>query len=178
MVATFLGIKNSLKAATQTQAPQFKKGGGLDLMDVLSGASSHERGGVDVVDSKSGKKLAELEGDEKLFVINKGSAQKYTDALEAINNDDRKQLARVLAPLGVRMNTDISSGIVRQASDAAASRDRAYSSIADLQQLGVLNQINDHLSVIAENTTASTEHGAGYKVEKFGTHKRTIKTAS
>lgn len=179
MVATFLGIKNSLKAATQTQAPSFAKGGQLDLLDSLKGASPHSRGGVNVIDSKSGRKLAELEGDEKLFIVNKGSSQKYSPLLDAINEDQlsgmsRAQLSRLLSPMGIKLDTDLSSQIVRQAEGAAASRERAYSSIADLQQLGLLTSMNDHLAVIAENST-STEHGTDYRVERFGSHKRTIR---
>ncbi len=88
MFAGFLAIKSRIKAA-QDAVPKFRHGNDLDI-DALRGASSHESGGVKMVDNNSGRVLAELEGDEKLFVVNKGASSKYHDALAAINKDDAR----------------------------------------------------------------------------------------
>ena len=87
MFAGFLAIKNKIKSA-QDQVPSFRKG---DVFDILKGKASHESGGVSLVDN-NGDRLAEFEGDEKLFVVNKGSSSKHEDLLRAINNDDFSKL--------------------------------------------------------------------------------------
>lgn len=87
MVAGFIKLQNQIK--TITEAPSFRKGG---TFDILSGGASHEEGGIGLYDDKSGKKLAEFEGDEKLFIVNKGSSKKHASLLEAINNDDFKAI--------------------------------------------------------------------------------------
>ena len=87
MFAGFLAIKSKMKAA-EDAVPKFRKG---DVFDILKGKAIHERGGVSIVDN-SGERLAELEGDEKLFIVNKGCSRKHEDLLRDINNDDFSRL--------------------------------------------------------------------------------------
>jgi len=87
MFAGFQAIKSKLKAS-QDAVPKFREGG---VFDVLKGKASHESRGVSLVDN-NGDQLAEFEGDEKLFIVNKGSSSKHEDLLRAINDDDFSKL--------------------------------------------------------------------------------------
>lgn len=100
LVSSFLALKNAFKPP-DADIPTFKKGGGYSLLDALSGAPSHERGGAGLYNEKTGEKLAEFEGDEKLFTINKGSASKWAGLLEAINQDRSPyELMKVIQAVG------------------------------------------------------------------------------
>lgn len=92
MVAGFLSIRNTIKAAAQ-DVPKFRGGGEFDLFDTLAGAPSHESKGVGLYNEVTGKKLAEFEGDEQLYVVNKGKSKKHRKLLEAINKDDFSELS-------------------------------------------------------------------------------------
>ncbi|NCT92947.1 MAG: hypothetical protein GXC72_00860 [Chitinophagaceae bacterium] len=86
MLSSFLAIKNAISAAT-SDTPKFRKGGGF-LID----GPSHENGGVGLY--SKGKKIAEYEGKEYLFAVNKGSSQKYLPLLEAINADNKAAILK------------------------------------------------------------------------------------
>ena len=87
MFAGFQAIKSKLKAS-QDAVPKFRTG---DVFDIRKRKASHESGGVSLVDN-NGDRLAEFEGDEKLFIVNKGSSSKHEDLLRAINDDDFSKL--------------------------------------------------------------------------------------
>lgn len=88
LFATFAKIKSTAKQAT---VPQFRKGGGF----ALSGAS-HEQGGIGLFDSVSGNKLAEFEGNEFLYVVNKESTKKHLPLLKAINGGNQAEIERIV----------------------------------------------------------------------------------
>lgn len=110
MLTGFVAAKvQALKAVGD--APVFAKGDRFDIYNALKGASSHGEGGVDVVDNKTGRKLAEFEGDEKLFIVNKGSSKKYEPVLDAINKDQLSNwtyddLVKFVRPSGMIMNKE------------------------------------------------------------------------
>jgi hypothetical protein len=81
MLSTFLSIKNAINAA-QSDVPKFKGGGGFFL-----DGPSHEDGGIGLYNENTGKKIAEYEGNEYLFAINKKASSKYRPLLEMINED-------------------------------------------------------------------------------------------
>lgn len=89
MIGAFVASKvQALKAVDQQQsAAGFREGG---TYDILKDQPSHEQKGVGLYNEKTGKKLAEFEGNEKLFIVNKGSAKKYERILNAINKDELK----------------------------------------------------------------------------------------
>lgn len=80
--AFFAGIKEKLAAASAS-TPQFAEGGLLD-------GPSHQRGGVALIDRRTGQHFATAEGGE--FVTNKRSTTKYRSLLEAINESDQSRL--------------------------------------------------------------------------------------
>ncbi len=106
LVAGFMQIKATMDAANR--APQFRKGGEASIQKLLRGQPSHEEGGVGLYSEKTGKKLAEFEGGEDLFVINKGATSKYAGLLDEINRDQisAATLMRYLKPTDVVLNTD------------------------------------------------------------------------
>ena len=90
-VALGIGLVASLFAALaafKSQAQSFAtfrtglKQGGL----MLDGAS-HERGGMGLYDSASGRKVAEYEGGEQLFALNKEQQSKYGWLMQAMIDD-------------------------------------------------------------------------------------------
>lgn len=94
MLSSFLAIKNAVAVAT-ADTPKFKKGGGFKI-----DGPDHESGGVGLF--SGGKKIAEYEGNEYLFAVNKGSTGKYLGLLEAINEDDPVAIVKEILG-GVRM---------------------------------------------------------------------------
>lgn len=84
MVAGFFALQSQLKSL-DNQAQMFRDGGALEL---LNGQPSHEQGGVGLYNEVSGRKIAEFEGNESLFVVNKGSTAKFRPLLSFINDND------------------------------------------------------------------------------------------
>lgn len=84
MVAGFFALQSQLKSL-DNQAQMFRDGGALEL---LNGQPSHEQGGVGLYNEVSGRKIAEFEGNESLFVVNKGSTAKFKPLLALINDND------------------------------------------------------------------------------------------
>ncbi|GEM67557.1 hypothetical protein SMI01S_11630 [Sphingobacterium mizutaii NBRC 14946 = DSM 11724] len=77
-----------------SDAPKFRHGGKF----VLDGPS-HEQGGLGVYNEKTGKRVAEVEGNEGFFAINRESTKKYMPFLEAINNDDLSKVGNLMDDL-------------------------------------------------------------------------------
>lgn len=87
MVAGFIASKAAaLKAVGDV--PKFRQGDRFDIYNALEGAPSHEGGGAGLYDERTGRKLAEFEGREKLFIVNRVASQKYEPLLDAINRDE------------------------------------------------------------------------------------------
>ncbi|GGH24642.1 hypothetical protein FAZ19_16280 [Sphingobacterium alkalisoli] len=64
MLATMMSIKNQIKAMKAESVPSYRKGG----VHLLNGPS-HEQGGLGVYNEKTGKRIAEVEGNEGFFAI-------------------------------------------------------------------------------------------------------------
>jgi hypothetical protein len=145
MFAGFLAIKNKIKAA-QDAVPKFRKGNELDI-DALRGASSHESGGVKMVDNNSGQVLAELEGDEKLFVVNKKSSQKYDGLLRAINRDDTPAIQSMLKEVGgVHLMEHAPKSYLRQSRVVEANRVDPVNAMSNLAQEKTLKAMASELA--------------------------------
>jgi hypothetical protein len=145
MFAGFLAIKNKIKAA-QDAVPKFRKGGNLDI-DALRGASSHESGGVKMIDNNSGEVLAELQGDEKLFVVNKKSSEKYDGLLRAINRDDTPAIQSMLKEVGgVHLMENVPRNYLRQSRIIEAGRVDPVNAMAKLAQEKTLKDMASELA--------------------------------
>lgn len=88
MYASFNAIKKAFTASS-ADVPKMRRGGGF-LLD----GPSHEDGGIGLY--SGGRKLAEYEGDEYLFAINRNSTRKYLPLLEAINGDRLPAMQAIL----------------------------------------------------------------------------------
>lgn len=89
MFGTFFAAK--AKAIQATSVPTFEKGGEGKLIK----GPSHAQGGIDVVENRSGRRIANIQGGENFYVTNKKSTDKYWPFLEAINANDENALARL-----------------------------------------------------------------------------------
>lgn len=94
LIAGFVNLQARIKSLSTAS---FEKGGVFNMLD---GQPSHAEGGVGVYNERTGKKLAEFEGNEKLFIVNKGSSGKYEGLLSAINSDDKASILAHLDKLG------------------------------------------------------------------------------
>lgn len=98
LVATFA----SIKADAASVSNRTYRGGGL-----LEGPS-HESGGLGIYDERTGERIAEAEGGEGFYFINKGTSAKRRRVLEALNDDDmglvaQRAIEELAASTGVRL---------------------------------------------------------------------------
>lgn len=98
LVATFA----SIKADAASVSNRTFRGGGL-----LEGPS-HESGGLGIYDERTGERIAEAEGGEGFYFINKGTSAKRLRVLEALNGDDmglvaQRAIEELAASTGVRL---------------------------------------------------------------------------
>ena len=161
MIGTFVTAKiNALKAVGQ--APSFRKGG-LKRLSIQGPA--HEDGGVGLYNEKTGKKLAEYEGGEDLYAVNKRSSKKHLQLLDAINNDDEERMRALIIPLKTdafeAMHTlrKVVKESPKPPMEEIASVNRTAKEVHEIiirngLQKSDLNRLNDlkHLEKIAENT--------------------------
>jgi len=120
MVAAFASAKAKAFSAT-SGGPSFRTGGGFDLEGKQLKGASHENKGIHLIDSGSGKKLAEYEGNEYLFAINKQMTAKYLPLLEAINagkiapiTAKTREIAESFRNEPIYLNRNISKKVVEQ----------------------------------------------------------------
>jgi hypothetical protein len=149
MFAGFLAIKSKIKAA-QESVPKFRTGGAFDA---LKNQPSHESGGVGLYNERTGMKVAEFEGDEKLFVVNKGSSKKHEALLRAINKDDFSSLGEGNGSIGQllresRKNSMIEnapSGIIVIQKEASGIKIANAASLAGIKSAKQLEELIDEL---------------------------------
>lgn len=147
MVGGFLSIKSKIKAA-QDAVPKFRKGSDK-FFDVLKGKPSHEGGGVSLVNEQTGERIAEFEGDEKLFVVNKGSSIKHEGLLQAINRDDFSTLdagngsiQKLLKEIGgIHTIEDAPGRVISQGREAQTAQIAGIAALANLSSLGKLDAL-------------------------------------
>lgn len=86
LVATLLSAFMSFKSQAQSAAvPSYRTG--LEAGSLTLNGPSHERGGMGLYDSSSGRKVAEYEGGEQLFALNKGQQSKYGWLMQMMIDD-------------------------------------------------------------------------------------------
>ena len=86
MFGAFLAAKS--KAMQAATVPTYAKGGEGTL---IKGAS-HSQGGIDVVENRTGRRIANIEGGENFYVTNKKATDEFWPYLELINQHDKKGL--------------------------------------------------------------------------------------
>ncbi len=180
LVAGFFAIKNTLKAAQNT--PSYRRGGEADLMDLLDGRPSHENRGVGVYDEATGRRIAEFEGNEKLFVVNKGSGKKHYSLLQAINDgsiDDWSgaDFERTIRPATFRVRDSVAPAIIRterhvRIQEGSTRTGEHPDSIKYLRRIAASNE---ELAERERNRLERYEDENGDIIEKRGNHTRCIK---
>ncbi len=136
LVAGFIAIKSTMKAASaDVSSTSYRQGGEFDLMNALNGQPSHEQRGVDVVNRSTGQKLAEFEGDEKLFIVNRGFGKQYINVLKAVNdgsiaNWDQSRWSEIsprsIKPVGIYLNDDLLPNLLEAGDKRAAAGQSVY----------------------------------------------------
>jgi hypothetical protein len=111
MLTGFIASKVAAFKSVNDATLKFGKGGSYDIYNALEEAPSHDQHGAGLYDERTGEKLAEFEGKEKLFVVNKGSSKKYEPLLDAINKDQLsnwtyEDLKRFIQPQKVEFNKE------------------------------------------------------------------------
>lgn len=172
MIATFASVKSQLKAA-QSDAYTSYRGGGT--FDMLNGQPSHEQGGVGVYNEQTGRKIAEFEGNEKLFVVNKGSSAKYADLLRAIN-ENRVDLSQwsvnrsgSIVSTGMRL-VPVNEAIVNGTADQPVP-------MAKVKESGYLAEIAANTAMLVKMEKEKPEiddSHPDYRIEKRGNVTRKI----
>jgi hypothetical protein len=173
MTGAFVAAKVKAFQAVNDQKQSFGGGGYID-------GKSHTQGGrkYRAVD---GGGLVELEGGE--YVTNKRSTDKYSDLLEAINNDDisgmtEDGLKEMFADMGIEFSSKKPKeviNIVRQRDEYIHSAAMSGQSGADIGQ--DVKQINENVSFMAQRERDRVERWEDdkYYYEKFGNKTTQIK---
>lgn len=167
MFGTFLAAK--AKALQATKTPTFEKGGGFEIK-----GASHKEGGVDLIDNKSGKKLAEYEGHEYLFAINKKSTYKYTELLEAINKDNptaivKYALDELLTGTGVVFNPELPEKLQTLQIESRTVTNTTTHRQSEAQ----LKEMNSYLKQISQNSKPGPQR---FENDKYITEQQGNKT--
>lgn len=153
MLSTFLSIKSAIRSAS-SDTPKMRRGGGF-LLD----GPSHEDGGIGLY--SGGRKLAEYEGDEYLFAINRNSTRKYLPLLEAINSDRLPAMQAILNNGRLPMD-DVQQILVthREAEDIsiASSIQLHNRQLDSLKHLHHLPRIEEALKATRKEVTDMGDH--------------------
>ncbi|PVY43258.1 hypothetical protein [Pontibacter virosus] len=89
MFGAFFAAKS--KAMQAASVKTYAKGGEGSLIN----GPSHAQGGIDVVENRTGRRIANIEGGENFYVTNKKSTDKYWPWLDAINANDERALSKL-----------------------------------------------------------------------------------
>lgn len=84
LIASLFAALSAFKSQAQSYAT-FRTG--LEQGALSLNGASHERGGMGLYDSASGRKVAEYEGGEKLYALNKGQQSKYGWLMDMMIDD-------------------------------------------------------------------------------------------
>lgn len=161
MIAAFTAMK--AKAAQASQPPSFRKGGGL-LLD----GPTHEQKGLHLVNPNTGKKIAEYEGGEYLFAINKRSTAQALPLLEAINKGDFAGLRFPVYPqmeeMSIRPDMEVSKKVIRMQHKALRQEKQEQRQLqADLTEVkSLLSRIAGGTDNIPEEQVIQTDEGMLY----------------
>jgi hypothetical protein len=152
MFATFASAKQKGK-----EVGQYRYGGGFDLTDQTT---RHSDGGLDVVDTKTGKSVANVEAGEYGYVFKNGrQAKQFEPLFNAINNSKIDFKRPSMKP-----------GVLESKVDSVnPSTEKVYD----------FDELNDTMKQVERNTrkTITREVHEGYIVEIEGNIRRKIITA-
>ncbi|MFT3704636.1 MAG: hypothetical protein QM802_19885 [Agriterribacter sp.] len=159
MVATFASLKNQTKELSNFQT--YRTGGEYDA---TNGAhSTHEEGGIDVVDGRSGKKLAEFEKNEYAYFFRDGRyAKQFKPLFDEINKGKLSKWH--VSPQGLQLPEQAFQTII-VGSNGSPGNDKANQ---------YLSEINTNVKKIVE-PKIEVEIVDGYRIERTGNHIRKIK---
>ncbi|WP_435134262.1 hypothetical protein [Formosa sp. A9] len=180
-IASMFALFAQFKSQAQ-QAQSFRQGlkeGALTL-----NGPRHEQGGFGLYDSKSGRKVAEFEDGEKLYVTNRRQQGRYSDILDALIADSqgRGNLEEFLkqkygVPEVGKQTTQVVRHINRVTVQAAQAKEQASS-----KNDGVLKELKEFKDAFKsefdgyknerDNTTTSWETKEFYFVKKGQTIKK------
>jgi hypothetical protein len=144
LYAAFSSIRSKFQAANQV--PKLRKG------KRLVEGSTHENGGMDVYDNRTGKHLYNIEKEE--WLIGSEPSAKHNRLLENINDDTFKNLSpteqrKLLLPLGFKFLENSKSNV-----NTTYNEKRSYEKIVERNFANnVLDkEFSDNLATIAKNT--------------------------
>ena len=156
MVATFASLKSQSKELTNFQT---YRGGGE--FDASGNYPTHEQGGINVVDSRSGRKMAEFEqGEYAYFFKNADNARKFKPFFDDINNGKLSKWN--VSPLNLQIPDRIFQSVIAPASPGIGDN--------------YLKEMNSNIKKMVPKTTV--EYVNGYRIEKTGNHTRKIKLSN
>jgi hypothetical protein len=150
----------------QAVGPSFRKGGSFDLStskemkgQLLQGPS-HEQGGIHLVNPRTGQKLAEYEGNEMLFAINKKATKEHLPMLEAINTNNfshinvrNRTIQRLIQEESIQLQQGVAQRIIEQHIEISNYHQHQHNYN---QMLGDVKEIKQALAQIA-NTNKSID---------------------
>lgn len=164
-VALGLGLVASLfsaMAAFKSQAQSYATfRTGLEQGALNLSGPSHERGGLGLYDSTNGRKVAEYEGGEKLYALNKGQQSKYGWLMDALI-DDAKGRTPLMHSLIQKVPVTGKKVIqkVRQVNEITKS--------AHIKRAEASNENRELLKEIKEFKNAVKEELSGFKHREEG----------
>lgn len=140
LLSAFMAFKSQ---AQQAAAPSYRTG--LEAGALMLNGPSHERGGMGLYDSSSGRKVAEYEGGEQLFALNKGQQSKYGWLMQMMIDDakgNRPVMDSLISKIPVTGKKTIRK--VREVNEISRSahQKRAEASNEYREMLGEVKKLN------------------------------------
>jgi len=118
---------------------------GLEQGPLLLNGPSHERGGMGLYDSASGRKAAEYEGGEHLYALNNGQQSKYGWLMQAMIDDAKGRtpiMSSLMSKIPVTGKKTLAK--VRQVNEItrSAQKKRAEASNENREMLNEMKKFN------------------------------------
>lgn len=170
LVATFASIKADAASVSQRT---YARGGFLE-------GPSHGNGGLGIYNERTGQRVAEAEGGEGFFFVNKGTTAKRRAVMEAMNDDDMGRVAQLAieelaSSTGIRLEPDAVSGVVDAGRRYAITANFTANDGTTAQEVRALRSevgaIYEHIAAERETVT----HTPNGTVRRAGKTTRTIR---
>ena len=170
LVATFASIKAD---AASVSKRSYRHGGFLE-------GPSHEAGGLGIYDERTGERVAEAEGGEGFFFVNKATTSKRRKVLEALNDDDMGMVAQraiegLAASSGVRLEPDTVDKVIDSGRQYAITANFTARNDGTAEEVRALRgEVGAIYGYLAEERE-TVEHTPAGRVIRKGNTKRTIR---